>query len=128
MKIIRPLLIFIFIFSMSLTLYGQKVAGSSSDNDKNAEVTLKVEDETDFVEIYPNPATEYLNINVKDSKLKDVSFELYDIIGNKIEVQAQELNADKFRIPVEKLHLGYYVLIVSDVPTRYKKAFKFSKK
>lgn len=128
MKIIRPLVFFILIFAISLNLIGQKVSGSSSSNSQNAEVKLNVENESDFVEIYPNPATEFLNINLKDSELKDVSFELYDIIGNKIDVNTQELDNDKYRIPVEKLHMGYYVLIVSDVSVRYKKAFKFSKK
>lgn len=128
MKIIRPLVFLILIFSFALTLYGQKVASSDKKGEQNAEVKLNLENKTEFVEIFPNPATEFLNINLKDSEFQNVNFELYDIIGNKVDVKAQELAADKYRIPVEKLHMGYYVLIVTDTPTRYKKAFKFSKK
>jgi len=128
MKIIRPLFIFFTLFSVALTIYGQQIAESNQKGQQNAEVKLNLDNNTNLVEIYPNPATSYLNINLTDSELKNVNFELYDIIGNKVNIETQELASDKYRIPVEKLHMGYYVLIVSDAQSRYKKAFKFSKK
>lgn len=128
MKIIRPLLIFLTLFSIALTIYGQQIAESNKKGQQNAEVKVNVVNDANLVEIYPNPATNFLNINLSDSELKNVSFELYDIIGNKVNIETQELASDKYRIPVEKLHMGYYVLIVTDAQSRYKKAFKFSKK
>lgn len=128
MKIIRPLLLFFTLFSIALTIYGQQIAEREPKSPQNAEVKVNVVNDANLVEIYPNPATSFLNINLTDSELKNVNFELYDIIGNKVSIETQELASNKYRIPVEKLHMGYYVLIVSDAQSRYKKAFKFSKK
>lgn len=128
MKIIRPLLIFLILLSMSLDLYAQKLTESPIHKKGGAEVRISIEDDAGHIEIFPNPASEYININLSDTKLHNVSFELFDIIGNKINVEAQEMKSDVYRIPVEKLHMGYYVLIVSDSYGRYKKAFKFSKR
>lgn len=113
---------------MSLSMYAQKVSESYIHNRGDAELRINIEDDAGNIEIFPNPASDYVNINLTDTKLKNVSFELYDIIGNKINVQAQEMKKDVYRIPVERLHMGYYVLIVSDPYGRYKKAFKFSKR
>lgn len=128
MKIIRPILILFILFSVALTLLGQQVAERNQQGPQNPEVKVNVVNDANLVEIYPNPATNFLNINLSEAELKNVNFELYDIIGNKVNIETQELASDKYRIPVEKLHMGYYVLIVSDAQSRYKKAFKFSKK
>ncbi len=113
---------------MGLTLYGQKIIEKPVFDQGNAEVRLSINDEDGRIEIYPNPATEFININLSDANLSKAKFELYDIIGNKVDVEAQETKHDNYRISVEKLHMGYYVLIVSDSYGRYKKAFKFSKR
>lgn len=128
MKIIRPLLVFFILLSMAITLFAQKVSERNANNKTNAEVKLTIKDDVHQIEIFPNPTTDYVHINLSESELKDVSFELYDIIGNKVDVEAQEMKKDIYRIPVEKLHMGYYVLIISDSYSRYKKAFKFSKR
>ena len=127
MKIFRPLLIFFTLFSMTVAMYGQKIS-ESKDNKNTSEVKLRLQDDEHTVEIFPNPTTDYLNINLSNADLKKVNFELYDIIGNKVKIDTQETAKDNYRIPVEKLHMGYYVLIISDPYTRYKKAFKFSKR
>jgi|SRR5690554_3898960 hypothetical protein len=128
MKTIRPIIIFLTLLSMGLTLYGQKIIEKPVFDQGNAEVRLSINDEDGRIEIYPNPATEFININLSDANLSKAKFELYDIIGNKVDVEAQETKHDNYRISVEKLHMGYYVLIVSDSYGRYKKAFKFSKR
>lgn len=128
MKIIRPLLIFFTLLSMAITLFAQTVSESNANTKTNAEVKLNIEDNAHPIEIFPNPTSDYVHINLKEAGLRDVSFELYDIIGNKVDVEAQEMKEDIYRIPVEKLHMGYYVLIITDSYSRYKKAFKFSKR
>ena len=62
-------------------------AQNSQNNDGSELTKLKTESlqlEMD-VDLYPNPTSEYLNISLKNTKLKDVDIEMYNIIGNKLE-------------------------------------------
>ncbi|GJM30125.1 MAG: hypothetical protein DHS20C17_27600 [Cyclobacteriaceae bacterium] len=80
------------------------------------------------VEVYPNPAVDFLNIDVKGEEVVRVDFEVYDIIGNSIEVRPEKLTTNKYRVPVGDLHSGYYMLIVKDPYSRYRQIFKFGKR
>ena len=82
--------------------------------------------ETD-VELYPNPAVEYLNIQLKNSQLKNVEFEMYNIIGNKLPFELDAVGSNIYKINIKDLHSGYYLIIIKDPITRYNKAFKFRK-
>jgi len=80
------------------------------------------------IEFYPNPAVDFLNIDIKDDNLVQIEFEVYDIIGNVIRVTPEKLNKNKYRVPVGDLHSGYYMLIVKDPYSRYRQIFKFGKR
>ncbi len=79
------------------------------------------------IEFYPNPAIDFLNIDIKDDNLVQIEFEVYDIIGNAIRVTPEKLNKNKYRVHVGDLHSGYYMLIVKDPYSRYRQIFKFGK-
>lgn len=79
------------------------------------------------IEFYPNPAVDFLNIDIKDDNLVQIEFEVYDIIGNVIKITPEKLNKNKYRVPVGDLHAGYYMLIVKDPYSRYRQIFKFGK-
>ena len=79
------------------------------------------------VDLYPNPAMEYLNVILKNSQLKNVQIEMYNIIGNKLDFEMDKSNSNTYKLNVKELHAGYYLLIVKDPITRYNKAFKFRK-
>ncbi len=103
--------------------------GPSVDDNKSELPKIKKEslqNQTD-VELYPNPATDYLNITLKDSKLKNVQIEMYNVIGNKIEFELDAVSLGNYRINVKNFNSGYYLLIVKDQVSRYNKAFKFRK-
>jgi len=79
------------------------------------------------VDLYPNPAMEYLNVILNNSQLKNVQIEMYNIIGNKLDFEMDKSNSNTYKLNVKELHAGYYLLIVKDPITRYNKAFKFRK-
>lgn len=79
------------------------------------------------VELYPNPAIDFLNITLKNSQLKNVEFEVYNIIGNKMNFEMDAINSNNFKINVKEFNSGYYLLILKDPISRYNKAFKFRK-
>ncbi len=97
---------------------------NTSEIPKLKKESLKIETE---VELYPNPAIEYLNVSLKNSQLKEVQFEMYNIIGNKINLEIDMVSSDNYKINVKEFHSGYYLLIVRDPITRFNKAFKFRK-
>lgn len=84
-------------------------------------------DVKNLVEIYPNPASEFLIVQIKDSDLTEVEFEMHSIIGNTIKIEPEEIAKDTYKISVKNFNTGYYFLIVKDDYTRYKKAIKFLK-
>ncbi len=81
-----------------------------------------------IVEFYPNPAIDFLNIDIKSEDLVQIEFEVYDIIGNSIKVSPEKLSRNKYRVPVSDLHSGYYMLIIRDPYSRYRRIFKFGKR
>lgn len=78
------------------------------------------------ISIYPNPAVEYLMVQI-NGEVKNATFELNSMIGNHLTIQPEEIGYGKYRIPVKKLAIGYYFLIVKSEEKRFKKAFKFLK-
>lgn len=78
------------------------------------------------ISIYPNPAVESIFIEV-DRSLTNATFELNSMIGNRLQIRAEDLGNGKHKISVKNLATGYYFLIVKDEDKRFKKAYKFLK-
>lgn len=123
MKFYLTTLFLIFFIQLS---YSQDISfdDNTSEFPKLKKESLQIETE---VELYPNPAIDYLTITLKNSQLKDVNFEIYNIIGNKLKVELDVINSDSYKINVKEYHSGYYLLIIKDPISRFNKAFKFRK-
>lgn len=80
------------------------------------------------IEIYPNPAVDYLVVQVNNSTLVDTEFEMHSIIGTELKIEVEELGNGRFRVPVKDFATGYYFLVVKDEASRFKKAYRFLKK
>ncbi|MEO9967624.1 MAG: T9SS type A sorting domain-containing protein [Reichenbachiella sp.] len=85
-------------------------------------------DVSNQIEVYPNPTVDYIVVNIRNSTLRDTSFELHSIIGNTVEVDAESIGSDKYRINVKNFNSGYYFVVVKDDFSQFKEAFKFLKK
>lgn len=119
----------LILFSLSLFV-NTAVSQSIPLNDDNSELTkLKKESlqvELD-VDLYPNPTEEFLNVTLNNSDLENVEFEMYNIIGNKLNFEFDRTRLNSYKINVKELHAGYYLLLVKDPNQRFNKAFKFRK-
>ena len=78
-----------------------------------------------IIGIYPNPATDYIMVEIKQSQFQDTHFILTSMIGNEIEITPEELGEDKFRIGLVGYPAGFYFLVIEDDPSQFKKAFRF---
>lgn len=80
------------------------------------------------IELYPNPAVEYLTVEIKESTLKKPVIVLHTIIGNSISIKPEKLSENKFRVNVQDLPDGYYLVSVKDPGTNFNRTYKFLKK
>jgi hypothetical protein len=80
------------------------------------------------VEIFPNPSVDFLNVHIKNSDLTKTTIIVHSIIGNKIEIIAEKVSTDKYRLDVRDLPKGYYLLSIKDANTDFSKTFKFLKR
>jgi hypothetical protein len=80
------------------------------------------------IELYPNPVADFLHISINTENLDNAEFEIYNIIGNSIKIDVEQVNNRQYKIPVRTLPSGYYLLTIQDKATKYNKAFKFQKK
>ena len=80
---------------------------------------------TNIIGIYPNPAVDYIIIEIEKSQLGNPRFVLTSMIGNEIEITAETLGEDKFRIGLIGYPAGFYFLVIQDDLSQFKKAFRF---
>lgn len=125
MKIYLTIILFFLLF-LSGPVFSQ--VGPISENKTelpkvNAESLKNVAE----IELYPNPTTDFLNVKLKDSNMKNIQFEMYNVIGNKLDLEVETVNTENYKINVKDFNSGYYLLIVKDQNSRYNKAFKFRK-
>lgn len=60
---------------------------------------------------YPNPVTDFVNLKVENYKTDDLSFKLYDVVGNLL--QNKRIDANETRIDMHNLVISTYFLKVT---------------
>lgn len=109
------------------------LAGSAQDQEEssvNTERSIIVEpfNVKNKIEIYPNPAVDFVVVNIKQSTLKNAEFELHSIIGNEIKIYPEDMGNGRYKIPLKDYASGYYFIVVKDEVSRFKHAYKFLKR
>ncbi len=67
------------------------------------------------LEIAPNPASSYININYEFEKVRELSLKLYNNIGQQVHFASfDQLQSGNYEIHVDMLSSGIYFLVVSD--------------
>lgn len=70
-------------------------------------------DNTNFVTIYPNPATDYVNILINDKKVSSIN--VVNVIGRRIaKFNVDASKNDDIRVPLDKVADGVYLLQFAD--------------
>ena len=80
------------------------------------------------IELYPNPAVDFLVVHVANTNLNNVEIELRSMIGNKIRIQPESLGGNRYRIPLKDFATGYYFVIIKDEFARFKESYKILKR
>ncbi|MCE7991290.1 MAG: T9SS type A sorting domain-containing protein [Roseivirga sp.] len=80
------------------------------------------------VEVFPNPATNYLTVDLSKLSLDDPKIEIRNIIGSKMRFRSEDLGGKKQRLDVQDYPPGYYLVLVRDDKTKFQQTVRFSKK
>jgi hypothetical protein len=80
------------------------------------------------VELYPNPASEYINLKIDiNFKLEDYDLSIHSLIGNQMNFNKEIISDNELRIFLDEFNNGYYFLILDNIILDKRKIIKFSK-
>lgn len=80
------------------------------------------------VEVFPNPTTNYLTVDLSKLSLNDPKIEIRNIIGSKMVARTENLGMKKYRVDVQDYPPGYYLVLVRDDQKKFQQTVRFSKK
>lgn len=80
------------------------------------------------ISIYPNPAVDYVEVNLDQLLATNVKLTLYNIIGNQIQIDSETIDEHKIRIRVKDFASGYYLIALRDEKTNFRGTYKFLKR
>lgn len=93
-----------------------------------SETIPAVEEEQVHVNLYPNPAINYLYIRFDSLKSEHVNLTVRNIIGNEMNPDRENVEQDAIRLKVDNFPPGYYLVTLSDENSRFKRVYKFLKR
>jgi hypothetical protein len=105
-----------------MLIAGQVVYGQVHDDG------FRPGDPVKSVQIYPNPATDYLTIKFESPVAKSSKLAFHSIIGSSIEVEQEAIDDFEIRVKVKDLPLGYYIIAIHDPQNNSRAIYKFLKK
>ena len=120
------LTVFLVLFTASLMVYGQSNPNRNSSVElpsvKKESLAREIE-----IEIYPNPADDFLSITLKNTNVKNLQFDVFNIIGNKMDFDYEDAGTGNYKLRIRDLPPGYYLVLVKDPLSKLNKAYKFRK-
>lgn len=81
-----------------------------------------------MVQLYPNPATEYLSVKLPTPTASSANLALHSVIGNVLNIERERVDDYEVRIKVRDLPSGYYFLSIKDEESGLKASYKFLKR
>lgn len=83
---------------------------------------------TKSVHLFPNPATEFVDVQLDQFPADKVRLTVHNIIGNQLAVETEILDEHLIRVKVKDLASGYYLLAVKDDESKFRGTYKFLKR
>jgi len=80
------------------------------------------------VHLFPNPATEFVDVKLDHFPAENVELTVHNIIGNELQVETEVLDEHLIRVKVKDLASGYYLLAVKDEQSNFRGTYKFLKR
>lgn len=80
------------------------------------------------VHLFPNPATEFVDVRLDEFAADNVRLTVHNIIGNELQVETEILDEHLIRVKVKDLASGYYLLAIKDDDSNFRGTYKFLKR
>ena len=113
---------------MKTTLLALLVLITSQAFAQNHDEGSRSGDPAKSVQVYPNPATDYLTLKFETPIAKTVKLEFHTIIGTPLELEHEAIDEFEVRVKVKDLSIGYYIIGVQDAQSNSRAIHKFLKK
>lgn len=115
-------------FRLLLLLMGVSVVGlAQTQPDTQPSVSQEV-NLVKSVHLFPNPATEFIDVKLDQLPAANVSLTVHNIIGNELQVETEVIEEDLIRVKVKDLAAGYYLLAIKDEESNFRGTYKFLKR
>jgi hypothetical protein len=106
---------------------------SSSAFGQNQDVVAYTTEKAEFdlaksITVYPNPATDFINIKLSTLDASTAKISLYTILGNELAVEKENVDDHEVRIKVKDIAPGYYFIAVRDEQLHFKATYKVLKR
>jgi len=103
------------------------LSGSAVAQERQTVIPERI-DQSKSIQIFPNPAVEFVHVRTEQSKAENVRITVHNIIGNTMEVETEVVNEHEIRVKVKDLAAGYYLLALRDESINYRGTFKILKR
>lgn len=113
---------------MKTTLLALLILIGSQALAQTHEEAFRANDPTKSAQVYPNPATDYINIKFESPIAKNVRLEFHTIIGTTLELEHEVIDEYEIKVKVKDLSTGYYVIGVHDAQSGSRAIHKFLKR
>lgn len=80
------------------------------------------------IQVYPNPATDVVNIKFEVPIARKVNLSVHNLLGNSIELETELVDEYEVRIRVKDLTSGYYFVSIRDDHANLRGTYKFLKR
>ncbi len=101
---------------------------ASAQTGNAVKISNTAEDEKTKVEVFPNPTSDYLTIDLSNLNLTKPKIEIRSIIGTKMRVDLEKNGLKKYKVDVQTFQRGYYLVLVTDDQSKFQQTVRFSKK
>lgn len=81
-----------------------------------------------LVQMYPNPATDYLVVKFQTPHASNVKLAMHSVIGNVLNIDKEIVDEYEVRLRVKDLPSGYYFLSIKEEESGLKATYKFLKR
>lgn len=80
------------------------------------------------VDVYPNPTSEQITIDLTKAQIDQPKIEIRSIIGSKMNVYLEKAGVNKYKVNVSAFPRGYYLVLVREDRSKFQQTVRFSKK
>lgn len=117
----RLLYLILILFTLAGTARSQAQTGYDAEQPERNDISRAVQ-------IFPNPAVEFVHVRVEHVNFDKVKVSMHNIIGNEINIETERIDEHEIRIKVKDFDAGYYLVALKDDQSKFRGTYKFLKR